>query len=127
MAHKRIASHLGTHRRRSGFTQLELARLVGYRNSGKVSRHERGVTVPPLSVTLAYEAVFHVPIHELFPGIHEAALKNIEKRMADLDAALGRKSATERNAGATARKLQFMRYDRPARRLIYDRPCIQEF
>jgi DNA-binding XRE family transcriptional regulator len=126
MAQRQIASHLGTHRRRSGFSQLELARLVGHRNSGRVSRHERGVTVPPLSVALAYEAVFHVPVHELFPGIHEAALKNIEAKIAGLDAALGRRSVIDRNASAIARKLQFIRYDRPARKLTYDRPCTQE-
>jgi DNA-binding XRE family transcriptional regulator len=117
MAHKRIGSHLGVHRRKSGFTQLELARLIGHRNIGRVSRHERAVTVPPLSVALSYEAVFRVPIYELFPGIHEMALKNIEARMADLEEALGRKTASDRDANATARKLQFIRYDRPTRTL----------
>jgi DNA-binding XRE family transcriptional regulator len=126
MAQRRIASHLGTHRRRSGLSQLELARLVGHRNSGRVSRHERGVTLPPLSVALAYEAVFHVPVHELFPGIHEAAIKNIETRITDLDEALGQKSAMDSNSGAIARKLQFIRYDRPARKLMHNQRCTQE-
>lgn len=126
MAQKRIVSQLGMHRRRSGFTQLELARLVGHRNSGRVSRHERGASVPPLPVALAYEAVFRTPIHELFPGIHETALKNIETRIASLDATLGRKSADGRHANATAQKLQFIRYDRPSRKLPYSQPCTKE-
>lgn len=84
------------------------------------------MTVPSLSTALAYEAIFRVPIHELFPGIHEAALKNIETRFADLDATLGRKSVCNRTARATAQKIQFIRYDRPNRKLPYTQPCIHE-
>ena len=125
MANKKIASHLGTHRSRSGLSQRELARLIGYRDV-KVSRHERGVTIPPLAVAFAYEAVFRVPVHELFPGIQEAAVKNIEARLAALDRHLGKKTANDRYARATARKLQFIRYDRPGRKLTYSAPCTHE-
>lgn len=111
---------------KSCLSQRELARLAGHTNAGKVSRHERGITPPPLSTAFAYEAIFRVPIHELFPGMHETALKNIESRIANLDVTLGRKSASGRQASATAQKLQFIHYDRPSRKLPYHSSCIRE-
>src|SRR5215831_1671687 len=108
MAHARIASHVRTHRKKSGFTQRELARLVGYTNQGPVSRHERGITVPPFQVALAYAAVFRVAVTELFPAVHEKVGKDIETRLATLEAALGHKSAKSSDANATACKLQFI-------------------
>lgn len=108
MAHKRIASHIRTHRKRSGLTQRELARLIGHRTGAKVSRHERGLTIPTLPVALSYEAIFKVPISELFPGVQEAIIKSTEARLAKLELTLGRMSAGDRDADATARKLQFI-------------------
>lgn len=108
MAHKRIASHIRMHRKRSGLTLRELARLVGHRSVGKVSRHERGLTIPTLPVAISYEAIFRVPIRELFPGVHETAAKNAEARLEDLELSLGRKSAKARDADVTARKLEFI-------------------
>jgi DNA-binding XRE family transcriptional regulator len=108
MAHKRIASHVRTHRKKSGLTQRELARLLAHSNVGKVSRHERGVTIPSLPVALGYETIFRVPVTELFPAIHEAVTKDIEARLANFESALGKKSAKDRDAHATAQKLQFI-------------------
>ena len=107
MAQKRIASLIRIHRKRSGLTQRELARLIGHKNSGRVSRHERGVTIPSLTAALSYETIFQVPISDLFPAIHDA-VKNAEARLADLESELGQKSAQDHDANATARKLQFI-------------------
>src|SRR5207248_168153 len=101
----RMASYLFTHRKKSGFTQEEIARLVGYKNGGLVSRHERGVAVPPLSVVLAYSTIFRVPVLELFPGLLDAAETDIEARLADLEITLGAKEGRGHDAKATARKL----------------------
>jgi DNA-binding XRE family transcriptional regulator len=108
MAQKPIVSHVRTHRKRSGLTQCELARLLGYRNSGRVSRHERGITVPSLNAALSYEILFRVPICDLFPALHEAVVKNIEGRLSGMESLLGQKSARERDANRTAQKLQFI-------------------
>lgn len=108
MAQKRIASLIRIHRKRSGFTQRELARLIGHKNSGRVSRHERGVTIPSLTAALGYETIFQVPMSDLFPAIQDAVIKNAEARLADLESALGQKSAKDHDANATARKLQFI-------------------
>jgi hypothetical protein len=66
------------------------------------------MAVPSLAVALGYEAIFRVPVAELFPSVHEAVMKNLETRFAHLESSLGKKSAKERDANATARKLQFI-------------------
>lgn len=108
MAQKRIESHIRTHRKKSGLTQLELAKLIGDKNAGRVSRHERGLTVPMLAAALSYETIFQVPVTDLFPSIRDVVVKNTETRLAALESFLGEKSAKTRDANATARKLQFI-------------------
>jgi DNA-binding XRE family transcriptional regulator len=108
MTQKRIITHLRIHRKNSGLTQLELARLVGHKNGGRVSRHELGISLPSLVVALSYEAIFGIPISELFPAVHETLAKQTTSRLAELESILGRKSAKDRDANATACKLQFI-------------------
>ena len=108
MAHEPPASYLRTHRKKSGLTQRELATLLGYDNEGPVSRHERGMTIPPLRIALAYEAIFQVPISELFPAVYLMVGESIETQLAAFESLLGEKSAEDHDADATARKLQFM-------------------
>ncbi|PYP85992.1 MAG: hypothetical protein DMG65_19600 [Candidatus Angelobacter sp. Gp1-AA117] len=108
MAHHRIANYLLTHRKKSGLTQEELARLVGYRNAGPVSRQERGVAVPSLFVAFTYSTIFQVSISELFPGITNAAKTVTEARLADFEDILGRKDGRGRDPHATGRKLEFL-------------------
>ena len=58
-------------RREAGFTQAELAVLVG-RAQQTVSKHESGVATPAHFKTLrAYEDVLGVPACELFPDVFE--------------------------------------------------------
>src|SRR5689334_22501129 len=108
MAEKRIASYLRTHRKKSGLTLDEVATIMGHKNVSRISRHERGITVPSLAVALHYGALFQVSVSELFPAIYEAAMKTIDARLAELESSLGQKSATDLDANATARKLQFI-------------------
>jgi transcriptional regulator with XRE-family HTH domain len=108
MAHKRMASHVRTYRKKSGLTQLDLARLLGHGSIGRVSRHERGITLPSLPAALGYEAIFGIPISELFPAIHETVAKSVGVRLTDLKLVLGEKSIKDRDANTTALKLQFI-------------------
>lgn len=108
MTQKRILCHLRIHRKNNGLTQLELAKLIGHRKSGHVSRHERGISLPSLPVALSYAAVFGVSVVKLFPAIHETAMKHTAARLAELESILGRKSVKDRDANATAYKLQFI-------------------
>lgn len=109
MAHQKIASYLLTHRKKSRFTQEELARLVGYRNAGPVSRQERGIAAPPLSVAFKYSTIFGVSLTELFAGIHDAAKTDVEGLLADFEEVLGRNDGRGPNANAIAGKLVFLK------------------
>jgi DNA-binding XRE family transcriptional regulator len=108
MAQKRLAGRLRTHRKKSGLTQKELARVLGYKHGGPMCRHERGGDVPPLVTALAYEAIFRVPVAELFPGIYQTVEQTIETRLANFERALGQRSAKDGDAKDTAQKLQWL-------------------
>lgn len=108
MTHESLISYLRTHRNRSGFTQRELAQLVGHGSEAAVSRHERGKSLPSFRVALAYAAVFQVDVRELFPALHEAVAGTVEAQIGDIKFRLGQKSAKDRDAKATAHKLEFL-------------------
>jgi DNA-binding XRE family transcriptional regulator len=108
MNSSRLASYLHSHRKRSGLSQRELAHLLGYPDQGPVSRHERLCCVPPLLIALSYQAIFRVPISDLFPGVYETAKQAIEERLEKLKDDLHQSSAKGRNAAMIARKLEWM-------------------
>lgn len=80
----RLPNYLRRHRKRDGFTQEQLAYLLGCRSSSKVSRYERFLRVPNLETALACEAIFHVPTRELFAGIYQRAQTRVLRRSAIL-------------------------------------------
>jgi transcriptional regulator with XRE-family HTH domain len=107
MTAKSIACRLRTLRRKSGLSQIELARLLGYRTEVPVSRHERSVTVPNLRTALGYEVIFRVPISELFPGLYRSMEAGIEQRIAKMEDQLQQSTAKGRKAEPVARRLEF--------------------
>ncbi len=78
MKRSRLASYLSSHRKRSGLSQERLGKLLGYPDEGPVSRHERLRSVPPLRIALGYQAIFQIPVSELFPGVYKECV--MEKR-----------------------------------------------
>lgn len=111
MPGKKISTYLITYRRRSGLTQRELARLLGYKDEGPISRHERGIVLPPLSVAFAYQAVFHVSVEALFPGTHGRIARIVERQIAIFKNKLEQKSAKGRDARRIARRIEWF-YER---------------
>jgi DNA-binding XRE family transcriptional regulator len=105
---RRLSNYLRTNRRRVGLTQLELGIVLGYKNEGAVSRHERVRSVPPLVTALSYEIVFRVPVSEMFAGLRDDIEGDIEARLAALEENLQNCSARDRNAIAIARKLEWL-------------------
>jgi len=69
MAYK-LNNYLRTYRKRASLSQDEVAYLLGCRSGAKVSRYERFARQPTLQTALAYEAIFGVPVRELFAGIY---------------------------------------------------------
>jgi transcriptional regulator with XRE-family HTH domain len=100
-----LASYLRSLRRRAGFSQRDLADLIGYLSGDQISRHERADNLPSLLIALSYEAVFRVPVAELFPGIYESVKQEIELRLVEYEKTLQQGVAKGRKAPARARQL----------------------
>jgi transcriptional regulator with XRE-family HTH domain len=77
MSAKRLPNYLRMYRKRAGLSQEELARLLGCRTGTKVSRYEHFKREPTLRTALAYEAVFRIPVRELFAGLGDVAERDV--------------------------------------------------
>ena len=82
---KALANSLRLHRRRTGLSQGELGRLLGYDDESAVAKHERFQAMPPFLIALGYEVIFQMPVSELFPGIAETVALGIEARLDELE------------------------------------------
>jgi transcriptional regulator with XRE-family HTH domain len=70
-------NNLVLYRRRMGFTQKHVARLLGQHDISMVSHYEHGRAVPPLPVALSLEIIYRVPVAFLFPGLYDALKRRI--------------------------------------------------
>jgi DNA-binding XRE family transcriptional regulator len=105
---RRLSNYIRIHRRNAGLSQGELGRVLGYRDEETVGRHERFHATPPLEIAISYEIVFRIPIADLFAGLRDVTEMKIEASLVQLEEQLGRRSALDRNALATARKLTWL-------------------
>jgi DNA-binding XRE family transcriptional regulator len=72
---QRFTSYLRPARRRWGFTQGELAFLIGYKTGKSISRIEALKQTPTLHAALSCAVIFNTAPVKLFPG----ALSNAER------------------------------------------------
>jgi transcriptional regulator with XRE-family HTH domain len=107
MSHRVLGNYLRTHRRLSGLSQREVAFLLGYRNKGQVSRHERARTAPPLPIALAYEVIFQAPVSGLFAQARANVKRSVETKLAIFEAKLKR-SGNDLEARTVAQKLAWL-------------------
>ena len=77
---KKLDNYLRTYRRKAGLSQEDVAYLLGAREGGKISRYERGSRVPNFRTVLALEAVFRVPVRQLFAGKFHGASGETARR-----------------------------------------------
>jgi transposase len=89
-------------------SQRELAELIGFITGYQVSRHERSVVIPSLLAALSYEAVFCIPVADLFPGVFATIQRNVESRISELGNALHDVPAKGRQAQVNTRKQQWL-------------------
>ena len=108
MATLRQQNYLRSHRRKSGLTQEEVGFLLGYRNGELVSRYEKRRRLPTLGTALACEAIFGVPISELFADVREAREKDIRKRMQTLRSKILLNTAQGSKGLLNAHKLKWL-------------------
>ena len=95
---RRLSHYIKHERRRTGFSQADVAYLFGVRDASQVSRYERGKHLPPLRTALAYEAILGVPVAELFPGAFTIARRSLLRRARRRTSILEKLPDTARNA-----------------------------
>ncbi|MGA3028257.1 MAG: helix-turn-helix transcriptional regulator [Bryobacteraceae bacterium] len=64
-------NNLALYRRRMGFTQKQVARLLGHRDATMLCHYEHGRALPPLAVALSLEIIYRTPVAFLFPGMYD--------------------------------------------------------
>lgn len=62
--------YLKSYRRCTGFSQSDVARLIGISSHWSVSRHERSGRPVTLRTALAYEVIYRRPVADIFGGTH---------------------------------------------------------
>lgn len=77
---RKLNNHLRRHRRRAGFSQREIAFLMGHRAASIASRHEQCARQPTLETALAYQAIHGVPVSDLFPATYRKVETRVLKR-----------------------------------------------
>jgi transcriptional regulator with XRE-family HTH domain len=77
---KTIPHLIRAHRKRLRLSQLELARLLGFRSRDPISRIETFASMPSAAFVFACEALFKTPAGTLFPGICEDARRKLRVR-----------------------------------------------
>jgi len=82
-------NNLVLYRRRMGFTQKDVARLLGHRDASMVSHYEHGRSQPPLPVALSLEIILRTPVAFLFPNLYNSLKARI--RQAEEEGAVGQR------------------------------------
>jgi transcriptional regulator with XRE-family HTH domain len=109
MRHHKAGNYLKAYRKKSGLSQRDLGRLLGYKDAGQVSRHERARSNPPLAAALAYELIFRAPIASLFAGTREEILRDIEMKLGEMRTIIENRKERPSNAILVAQKLAWLR------------------
>jgi transcriptional regulator with XRE-family HTH domain len=104
MASPRLQNYLRTYRRKSGLTQNEVAFLLGRNGGALLSRYEKLRRLPPLRTALAFEAIFKIPLSELFAGVRESVDQETAARIEKLKVDLEANSDSKRQNRFIARK-----------------------
>jgi hypothetical protein len=102
---KKILNHLRVYRRRSAFSQKELAFLLGYRSGSAVPRFERQQRRITLGVAAGYQLLFGAELKKTFPALYERVEEGLSWRMHVLHERLS-KSVQSKNTTAKLRVLE---------------------
>ena len=108
MKQQAARNYLKALRKKSGLSQRELGRLLGYKDPGQISRHERSASIPPLRAALAYELIHRAPTAAIFAGMRETIGQSVEQKLQEMEAALEKRTAHDRDANLIAHKLVWL-------------------
>src|SRR2546425_8338981 len=80
MPQRQFPNYLRTFRKRSGLSQDEVAFLLGGENGGMVSRYEQFNRAPSLETACDLEALFGIPVRDLFAGTFAKRSRRMAQR-----------------------------------------------
>ena len=104
----------GGHERGMRSGTLNVPGIVGLGKACEIARDEMASEATMLCglrdrlTAFGYEAIFRVPIAQIFPGLYETVELGIEERLAKIEDELGQSAAKGREAIPVARKLEFL-------------------
>jgi DNA-binding XRE family transcriptional regulator len=81
MKKRNPVNYLRSHRQRWGFSQGELARLLGWSRPEVVSRIEQKERLPNLKLMIACFILFGIPAAEMFPDIADGVESIVMERI----------------------------------------------
>lgn len=72
-------------RKRLGYEQKQIARLLGYKTIPQISRYETGQRPPSLKIALKFSIIYKLPVRVLFNIYYDECLKELNSRSKTLD------------------------------------------
>lgn len=81
---KPVYHDLRKHRKRSPFTQQDIAELLGNKDISQISRHETNPAHPQVELGLLYEILFGIPVSELFSNQKQSIINRLQKRIPNI-------------------------------------------
>ena len=105
MPSRKLPNYLRTHRKRAGFSEEEIAFLLGLHDPGRVSRYEHFHSIPGLLTALAYHVIFKTSPPDIFGGKYQQVESLVRRRAKRLL----KKLSTDRPDPRMARKLAWLR------------------
>ena len=80
-APRRVGPFLQQARVDAGFTQADVAKVLGYTSAQFVSDWERGVRSPPARALRRLVKLYKISVHDLYEVLHEERVALIEKEL----------------------------------------------
>ena len=77
---KQKQNNLVLYRRRMGFTQKQVAELLGQGDTTMISHYEHSRELPPLTVALGLEIIYRMPVAFLFPSMYDGLKRQIREQ-----------------------------------------------
>lgn len=85
--HYRLSpNRLWKYRKRVGYTQRQVAGIIGYHSATDISHYEHGRKVPSLLTALKLEIVYHTPVAFLFTDVYVPLRTRLREREEQLRA-----------------------------------------
>jgi transcriptional regulator with XRE-family HTH domain len=108
MSTLKLDNYLRTYRRQSGLSQPDVAFLLGVQDGAVVSRFEKRKRFPNVPTALALQAIWGVPISQLYAGTNTKVTNEIRKRMLELRSKLQAQEREGSEAQLREHKLRWL-------------------